>query len=113
MKVKEHRRNLRMSIRRLNRARRLYVRLRKPWLEQDKERIYDLADEMRRVGLYTASGTNDSARIGIIVILAKLDGCREYREKQAWLQRTGWVGFHGWWGSKRRRAKEERMRATA
>lgn len=97
------------------RVRRRYVRAFRVWLLADKERVYEMADRMIELGLFSplyASG----ARCSIIRSLAEQDGCRFDRDRwNRWLIREGWNPYWGYWGTKEYRAKlaraSERRRA--
>lgn len=91
------------------RVRRRYIRAFRVWLCADKERVYEMADRMIELGLYSklyASG----ARFSIISYLAEMDGCRFDRDTwNRWLIKEGWHAYWGYWGTKEYRAKQVRM----
>jgi hypothetical protein len=89
----------------MRRVRRKYVRRAAAWLEADRERIYQLTERMRELGLYAPTTAECDIRSGIISTLAKVNGHETPTLRHRWMLKTGWVAYWGWSASPRRRAK--------
>lgn len=94
----------------MRRARRRYVGRLRFWLNADKERIYELSERMKAIGLYAPTSTETSIRCSILSILAWFDGCDRphHGRRDRWLMQNGWHPYWGNWGSRSYRAKQRR-----
>jgi hypothetical protein len=89
----------------MRRVRLRYLRRVRPWLESDRERVYDLGERMRELGLYAKTTAECDIRSGILSNLAWIDGADKPKLRWAWLLRTGWSAYYGWSKSQARREK--------